>query len=176
MDHFEHWSLFSTLYILSDQSILYLVNNEMSDEHSDNEPKKKKKSSSSEMDELREVAEVLPELFGALNESIPKLISGLIGSVYSPEAAGNMAKGIGQFYSNLIAEGIPEEVALEMTKKFVGALDFSKLMNMVSDEASSSRGPRPPTPPTPPKKKRKRHQEEIDYDNEDEAFDEEFEE
>jgi len=117
------------------------------------------------MDELREVADVLPQLFGALNDSIPKLISGLIGSVYSPESAGNMAKGIGQFYSNLIAEGIPEEVALDMTKKFVGALDFSKLISMVSDEASSKTR----------RKKKKRHPEEVDYEDEDKAFDEEFE-
>ena len=137
----------------------------MSNENSDNE--RKKSSKSSDMDELREVAEVLPQLFGALNDSIPKLISGLIGSVYSPESAGNMAKGIGQFYSNLVAEGIPEEVALDMTKKFVGALDFSKLISMVSDEASSeSRRAR---------KKKKQHPEEVEYDDEDEAFDEEFE-
>jgi hypothetical protein len=77
-----------------------------------------------------------------------------------------MAKGIGQFYSNLVAEGIPEEVALDMTKKFVGALDFSKLISMVSDEASSE---------TRRKKKKKIHPEEVDYDDEDEAFDEEFE-
>ncbi len=134
----------------------------MSNENSDNE--RKKSSKSSDMDELREVAEVLPQLFGALNESIPKLISGVIGSVYSPESAGNMAKGIGQFYSNLIAEGIPEEVALDMTKKFVGALDFSKLISMVSNEASSE---------SRRAKKKKRHPEEVDY--EDEAFDEEFE-
>ena len=136
----------------------------MSNDHSDNEPKKTKKSS--DMDELREVAEVLPQLFGALNESIPKLISGLIGSVYSPESAGNMAKGIGQFYSNLVAEGIPEEVALDMTKKFVGALDFSKLISLVSDEASIE---------SRKTKKRKRHPEEVEYEDEDEAFDEEFE-
>jgi len=116
------------------------------------------------MNELREVAEVLPELFSALNESIPKLISGLIGSVYSPESAGNMAKGIGQFYSNLIAEGIPEAVALDMTKKFVGALDFSKLISMVSNESSSSI-----------KRKKKKRKVEVDFDEEDEAFDEEFE-
>lgn len=164
MDHFEHWSLLSRLYIPSDHSIIYLVNNEMSDEHSDNEPKKKRESSSSDMNELREVAEVLPELFSALNESIPKLISGLIGSVYSPESAGNMAKGIGQFYSNLIAEGIPEAVALDMTKKFVGALDFSKLISMVSNESSSSI-----------KRKKKKRKVEVDFDEEDEAFDEEFE-
>ncbi|MHA1862539.1 MAG: hypothetical protein ACTSWA_02130 [Candidatus Thorarchaeota archaeon] len=136
----------------------------MSDEHSDNEPKKKRESSSSDMNELREVAEVLPELFSALNESIPKLISGLIGSVYSPESAGNMAKGIGQFYSNLIAEGIPEAVALDMTKKFVGALDFSKLISMVSNESSSSI-----------KRKKKKRKVEVDFDEEDEAFGEEFE-
>jgi len=109
------------------------VNNNLSDDSS--EPRRRK-SSKSEAEELKEIAEALPELFGALNDAIPKLISGLINSVYSPEAAGNMAAGIGKFYSNLIAEGIPEDVALDMTKKFVGALDFSKMMSMVGDEAS----------------------------------------
>lgn len=108
----------------------------LSDESS--EPRKRK-TTKSEADELREVAEALPELFSAINEAVPQLISNLIGSVYSPEAAGNVAAGIGKFYSNLIAEGIPEDVALDMTKKFVGALDFSKLMSMVGDEASFER-------------------------------------
>ncbi|MGY5860422.1 MAG: hypothetical protein RTU63_13710 [Candidatus Thorarchaeota archaeon] len=142
----------------------------MSDDNSDNEEiKMKPPKHTSDMDELREVAEVLPQLFGALNDSIPKLISGLIGSVYSPESAGNMAKGIGQFYSNLVAEGIPEEVALDMTKKFVGALDFSKLISMVTDEASSEEKR------LVKKKRKQKHAEEVDYDDEDEAFDEEFE-
>ncbi|MGY5878609.1 MAG: hypothetical protein RTV31_00105 [Candidatus Thorarchaeota archaeon] len=131
-------------------------------------PPRPREHAHADMDELREVAEVLPQLFGALNDSIPKLISGLIGSVYSPEAAGNMAKGIGQFYSNLVAEGIPEEVALEMTKKFVGALDFSKLMSLVTDEASSEEKKLL-------KKRKKARKEEVDYDDEDGAFDEEFE-
>lgn len=114
------------------------MNNKLSNDYSDDEPKKKKKSSSDDADELKAVAEALPQLFDAINQSVPQLISNLIGSIYSPEAAGNMAAGIGKFYSNLIAEGIPEDVALDMTKKFVGALDFSKIMNMVSEEASSS--------------------------------------
>ena len=126
----------------------------MSDDYSDNEPKKKRKSSSDDADELKAVAEALPELFSAINEAVPKLISGLIGSIYSPEAAGNMATGIGKFYSNLIAEGIPEDVALEMTKKFVGALDFSKLMSMVSDEASVDVG-----------RKKKKRRESDNYDD-----------
>ena len=149
------WSLFSTLYIVSDQSIEYLVNNSMSDDNSDNEPKKKK-SSSDDADDLKAVAEALPQLFDAINQSVPKLISNLIGSIYSPEAAGNMAAGIGKFYSNLIAEGIPEDVALDMTKKFVGALDFTKLMSMVSNEASFDVG------------RKKKHRESDTYDEEDE--------
>jgi hypothetical protein len=142
-----------------------MVKNKLSDDNSEKKvPKPKVKSSSSDAEELKEIASALPELFGALNESIPKLISGLIGSVYSPEAAGNMAKGIGQFYSNLIAEGIPEEIALDMTKKFVGALDFGKLMSIVSDEASFDEK----------KIRKKKHSKEVDFDEEDEAFDEEF--
>ncbi|MFW9959089.1 MAG: hypothetical protein ACFFCT_13545 [Candidatus Odinarchaeota archaeon] len=137
----------------------------MSDKYSNDEHEKKKRSKSSEADELREVAQALPELFGALNEAIPRLVSGLIGSVYSPEAAGNMAAGIGKFYKNLIEEGIPEDVALDMTRKFVGALDFSKLMNMIGEETSFESG-----------RKRKRHKVKIDFDDEDEELDEEYDE
>ena len=120
----------------------------MSDDNSDNEERKEKKPKepkeprvvvASDAEELREIAKALPELFGALNESIPKMISGLIGSVYSPETAGNMATAIGQFYSKLVEEGIPEEVALDMTKKFVGALDFKKMMRMIPDGAGPRR-------------------------------------
>ena len=67
-----------------------------------------------------------------------------------------MAAGIGKFYSNLIAEGIPEDVALDMTKKFVGALDFSKLMSMVSNEASVEFG----------SKKKRKQRESDNYDDE----------
>ena len=112
----------------------------MSDDKSNHDEREerrreRRRESGTDADELREIASALPELFGALNESIPKLISGLIGSVYSPENAGNMAAAIGQFYSKLKEEGIPEDVALDMTKKFVGALDFKKMMSLISDEA-----------------------------------------
>ncbi|MBD3405361.1 MAG: hypothetical protein GF411_04380 [Candidatus Lokiarchaeota archaeon] len=83
-----------------------------------------------ETDDAKEISEV----FSALNESIPKLISGLIGSVYSPDSASSMAEAIGIFYSKLIEQGIPEELALEMTRKYVGALDFGKIMSMANGE------------------------------------------
>lgn len=135
----------------------------MRDEHSNNEHEKVPKQT--DADELREVAKALPELFGALNESIPKLISGLIGSVYSPEAAGNMASAIGKFYKNLIEEGIPEDVALDMTKKFVGALDFRKLISLIGDETSLERHG-----------KGKHRKIKIDLGDDDDELDEEYDE
>ena len=79
-----------------------------------------------------EEAEEIREIFDALNDAIPKLISGLIGSVYSPEAAEAIATAIGNFYTKLIEKGIPEALALELTKKYVGGLDFAQFMDMAS--------------------------------------------
>ncbi|MFW9919674.1 MAG: hypothetical protein ACFFED_08755 [Candidatus Thorarchaeota archaeon] len=133
----------------------------MSDEPNDSyERKERRRKGSDEAEELREIAKALPELFNAINDSIPKMISGIISSVYSPEAAGNMGTAVGQFYSKLIEEGIPEPVALEMTKKFVGALDFEKLIGMVTSEVDSER------------KGKGRRRMSIKWDDEDE--DEEF--
>ena len=131
--------------------------NEQNDEQEHSEAPKpprphRKSHGSDDAQELKEIAEALPQLFGAINESVPKLIQGLIGSIYSPESASNMATAIGQFYSKLKEEGIPEDVALDMTKKFVGALDFSKMMSMISDEAR-------------PRRKR-----DYDYEDEDEEY------
>ncbi|MBS3795501.1 MAG: hypothetical protein KGY80_11420 [Candidatus Thorarchaeota archaeon] len=78
----------------------------------------------------QEEAEEIREIFSALNESIPKLISGLVNSVYSPEAAAKMAEAIGGFYSKLKEQGLPDEVALKMTKQYASALDFGKIMDM----------------------------------------------
>jgi len=82
-----------------------------------------------------EDAEEIKEIFGVLNESIPKLISGLLGSVYSPESAGKLATAIGIFYAKLIEQGIPKELALEMTRGYVSALDFGKLMAIAGNES-----------------------------------------
>ncbi|MHA1960777.1 MAG: hypothetical protein ACW99U_11125 [Candidatus Thorarchaeota archaeon] len=89
---------------------------------------KKERRKRSEQTEAEEVGEIL----GVVTEQIPKLISGLIGSVYSPEAAASMAAAIGGFYRKLKEEGIPEEMALELTKKYVAGLDFMKFMDQVS--------------------------------------------
>jgi len=125
----------------------------LSDDTNNQDEKHRRSKGSDDADELREIAKALPDLFKAINDSIPQMISGIIGSVYSPEAAGKMGAAVGTFYSKLIEEGIPEPVALEMTKKFVGALDFEKLIGMVTSEIDTS-------------KKRKRRRKDDDWDEE----------
>jgi hypothetical protein len=116
----------------------------LNDESNDNNERKERKPKGAEdAEEIREIAKALPELFSALNESVPKMISGIISSVYSPEAAGNMGAAVGQFYTKLIEEGIPESAALEMTKKFVSGLDFEKIMSMATSEISPERKGKP---------------------------------
>ena len=161
---YTKWSLFTNLSISSDHSYSILVIQPLNDEGTNDsyEKKERRSKASDDAEELREIAKALPELFDAINESIPKMISGIIGSVYSPEAAGNMGTAVGQFYSKLIEEGIPEDVALEMTKKFVGALDFEKLIGMVTSEIDAD---------TPRRKRRVRF--DWDADDDEESDDEE---
>jgi hypothetical protein len=99
----------------------------MSDDDSRND---RKKSGQSEAEEIKEI-------FGALSDSIPKLIGGLIGSVYSAERAEDRAAAIGGFYTKLKEQGIPDEMAMELTKKYVAGLDMfniTKLMNIAINE------------------------------------------
>ncbi|MHA2140540.1 MAG: hypothetical protein ACXADC_14465 [Candidatus Thorarchaeota archaeon] len=120
---------------------------------SDDEPREDRKSRApSEAEEIKEI-------FGALSDSIPKLIGGLIGSVYSPARAEDMAAAIGGFYSKLKEQGLPDEMAMELTKKYVAGLDMfniTKLMNIAMEEE---------------KGKRKHRSNDIDDFEDDEDFD-----
>lgn len=62
------------------------------------------------------------DLLDTVSEKIPKMLSGLMGSVYSPEAASNLGKAVGVFYKEISASGIPAETALEMTREYMSSL------------------------------------------------------
>ncbi|MGQ4872387.1 MAG: hypothetical protein ACP6IT_11230 [Candidatus Thorarchaeota archaeon] len=78
-------------------------------------------------------AEEIREIFSALNESIPNMISGLIGSIYNPEKAASIAQAIGKFYATLRESGIPDDVALKMTERYVSGLDFAKFFESMKE-------------------------------------------
>lgn len=70
-------------------------------------------------------AEEVAEILGVVSEKIPALIKGLMASVFSPDAAANMGKAAAEYYKQLKAGGIPDDVAVVMTQDYVGT--FTKM-------------------------------------------------
>jgi hypothetical protein len=66
---------------------------------------------SEDVNELRDVLDTV-------GDRVPKLIRDIVGSLYSKEAGTNMGQSVGAYYQELIASGIPQEAALEMTKSY----------------------------------------------------------
>ena len=72
---------------------------------------------------IKEIGQLLDEV----SSKVPKLISGLIDTIYSPEAGKKMGQSIGNLYGELIASGIPEEAALKMARDYMLSIkDISK--------------------------------------------------
>jgi hypothetical protein len=72
------------------------------------------------------------EIFETLSSKLPAMINGILGSLFSVEAASNMGKSVAEFRKNLIEGGIPEDEAMEMTREYLGTLtNWSKMMREV---------------------------------------------
>ena len=59
------------------------------------------------------------DLLDSVSTKVPKLISGLMDTVYSADAGTKMGQSVGNFYKELIESGIPKEDAMEMTKNYM---------------------------------------------------------
>jgi hypothetical protein len=72
---------------------------------------------------VKEIGELLDEVSGKL----PKMISGLMDTMYSADAGKKMGQAVGGFYKELIDSGIPSEEALKMSKDYM--LSIKELIN-----------------------------------------------
>ena len=91
-------------------------------------PGGKKTKASEDADEVREILSVV-------SEKVPALIKGLMSSVFSADSAKDMGKAAATYYSELKAGGIPDDVAVQMTKEYIGT--FSKISDFIR---TASRG------------------------------------
>jgi hypothetical protein len=80
-------------------------------------------------------AHEIAEIFETLSTKLPEMLNGILGALFSPEAAGNMGKAVAEFRKSLIEGGIPEEEAMEMTRKYLGTL--TNWSGMIKETASS---------------------------------------
>ena len=75
-------------------------------------------------------AKEIGEILDAVSDKVPKLISGIVSSLYSAEAGKNMGQAVGSLYKELLESGLPEEVAIEMAKGYMLSLkDISKFVD-----------------------------------------------
>ncbi len=82
-----------------------------------------------------EDAEEVREILSVVSEKVPALIKGLMSSVFSADSARDMGKAAATYYSELKAGGIPDDVAVQMTKEYIGT--FSKISDFIK---TASRG------------------------------------
>ncbi|TRO46961.1 hypothetical protein E2P65_05065 [Candidatus Bathyarchaeota archaeon] len=82
-------------------------------------------------------AQEVAEIFETLSTKIPEMLNGILGSLFSPEAASNMGKAVAEFRKSLIEGGIPEEEAMEMTEDYLGTL--TNWSSVVRDSVRSGR-------------------------------------
>ena len=83
----------------------------------------------------------IEELEGVLNtvsEQIPALIRGIIGSIFSAEAGRNMGAAAANFYKELKAGGIPDDVAIKMTQDYIKM--FTDLGDVIREAISRKGG------------------------------------
>ncbi len=83
---------------------------------------------------IDEDVEELREIFSVLRSEVPGLIKGLIEPLkeimdltYNPDRAKERARAIASFYKELVNQGIPEDLALKLTKEhFINPMSVLK--------------------------------------------------
>ena len=81
---------------------------------------------------VKEIGELLDEV----TNKLPKMINGLMETVYSTEAGKKMGQAVGGFYKELIDSGIPTEEALKMSKDYM--LSIKELMKSFGKNTTAS--------------------------------------
>jgi hypothetical protein len=61
----------------------------------------------------------ISELIDMTTDKVPKMISGLLNTMYSAEAGANMGKAVGSLYKELVASGITSGIAMEMARDYM---------------------------------------------------------
>jgi hypothetical protein len=61
----------------------------------------------------------ISELLDAVSGKIPKMIGGIMDTMYSAEAGQRMGQAVGSFYKELVNSGIPPQEAIKMARDYM---------------------------------------------------------
>jgi len=89
------------------------------------EEEKREERKPKHKDDVEELRQVL----GTVSDMVPNLIRGIVASIFSAEAGKSMGAAAANFYKELKAAGMPDEVAIKMTEDYVHTFtDIGKLI------------------------------------------------
>lgn len=76
-------------------------------------------------------AEEVREILSVVSTEIPKLLTAISQTLFSPEATGQYAKAVADFYKSLREAGMDDSQAYELTKEFMDKTNFAAMIQEV---------------------------------------------
>lgn len=61
----------------------------------------------------------IADILDAVADKIPGMIKGIFSAIYSADAGAEAGKSVGNFYTNLLESGIPDDLALKLTERYM---------------------------------------------------------
>jgi len=88
--------------------------------------------------EMPEDPEEVEKILKTVSDMVPTLVKGVLGAIFSPEAGKNMGAAAANFYKEVKAGGLPEDVAVKMTQDYVKT--FTDIGSLIKDLSSQKGG------------------------------------
>lgn len=82
---------------------------------------------------VKDIGALLDEVTG----KVPKLITGLMDTLYSAEAGKKMGQAVGNLYKGLVESGVPQEDALKMARDYM--LSLKDIAGNLNEEPKPSK-------------------------------------
>jgi len=83
-------------------------------------------------------AEEVEKVLKTVSEMVPNLVKGVIGAIFSAEVGKEMGTAAANFYQELKAGGLPEDVAVKMTQDYIKT--FTDIGNLIKGMSSQKGG------------------------------------
>ena len=87
---------------------------------------------------MPESPEEVEKILKTVSEMVPNLVKGVLGAIFSPEAGKSMGAAAANFYKEIKASGMPEDVAVKMTQDYVKT--FTDIGSLIKDLSSQKGG------------------------------------
>ena len=88
--------------------------------------------------EMPESPEEIEKILKTVSDMVPTLVKGVLGAIFSPEAGKNMGAAAANFYKEVKAGGLPDDIAVKMTQDYVKT--FTDIGSLIHDLSSQKGG------------------------------------